>query len=177
MPTLKKKLTNPSHLTTNDLDEQPAPAAADIEIQESNIDLQYLKDNWSQLLDNASEELGKATLGLLRPAKPVSFENGNLTIEFKSADKMSMNICLSNGRAENILGALKTLSKKFKHIDFTIEKDIDPDKLDASSERKEQPLQKSNAQMKNELINDPAVKAVLIELEATVTDIRSKEES
>lgn len=178
MPTLKKKLTNSSQLTTSDLDEQTSPSAdTDIKKPGSDINWQYLKDNWNQLLNNISEGLGKATLGLLRPTKPISFENGNLIIGFKSADKMSMNICRSNGRAENILAAFKTLSEQFRRIDFAIEEDTEPDKLKGSSEQKASPLQKNNTQIKNELINDPAVKAVLIELEATVTDIRSNEES
>ncbi|MCK4887550.1 MAG: DNA polymerase III subunit gamma/tau [Planctomycetes bacterium] len=176
MPTLKKKLTNPPQPTTADLDDQSA-TAADINIPDSNIDLQYLKDNWNQLLDNISEELGKVALGILKLVKPVSFESGNLTVEFKPADKMSMDLCKSNGRAENILRAFKNLSEQFRHIDFATEKDADSDKPKASSEQKEQLPQKSGAQLKNGLINDPAVKAVLMEFEATVTDIRSKEES
>jgi len=176
MPTLKKKLTNPPQPTTADLDDQSAPAA-DIKIPDSDIDLQYLKDNWNQLLDNISEQLGKPTLGLLKLAKPVSFESGNLTVEFKPADKMSMDLCKSNGRAENILRAFKALSEQFRHIDFATEKDAASDKPKASSEQKEQQPQKNGVQLKNGLINDPAVKAVLMEFEATVTDIRSKEES
>ena len=176
MPTLKKKLTNPPQPTTDDLGDQSAPAA-DIKIPDSDIDLQYLKDNWNQLLDNISEQLGKPTLGLLKLAKPVSFESGNLTVEFKPADKMSMDLCKSNDRAENILRAFKALSEQFRHIYFATEKDAASDKPKASSEQKEQQPQKSGAQLKNGLINDPAVKAVLMEFEATVTDIRSKEES
>jgi len=176
MPTLKKKLTNPPQTATANLDDQSAPVAK-VKIPDSDIDLQYLKNNWNQLLDNISEQLGKVSLGLLKPAKPVSFENGNLTIEFEPADKMSMDLCKSNGRAENILRAFKALSEQFRHIDFATEKDAVSDKPKASSEQKEQQPQKSGAQLKNGLINDPAVKAVLMEFEATVTDIRSKEES
>ncbi len=176
MPTLKKKLTNPSKPTTSKLDDLSMEDAI-VKVPDNNIDLRYLVTNWDQLLNDMSEELGKATFGLLKPAKPVSFENGNLTIGFKPAEKISMNICQSNGRAETILKAFKTLSEHFKHLDFAIEEDAAPETLKASSEQKEQPIQKNNARIKNELINDPAVKAVLIEFEASVTDIRSKEES
>jgi len=57
LPTVKKKLTDPSQPMAEDLDDQPQPAAANV--PDSNIDLQYLKDNWSQLLEGLSEELLK----------------------------------------------------------------------------------------------------------------------
>jgi hypothetical protein len=75
------------------------------------------------------------------------------------------------------LRAFKALSEQFSYIDFATEKDAASDKPKASSEQKEQQPQKNGVQLKNGLINDPAVKAVLMEFEATVTDIRSKEES
>ena len=98
-------------------------------------------------------------------AIPVRFENGVLTLQFVASAKMLRQMCESNGRPEQIQTVLtEQLSMPVKlKFETVIE-------YQTKAEVKKNPP-KTTGQRRNELINDPAVRKVLMGLDATITSV------
>ena len=110
------------------------------------------------MLDAIAHQLGKGTSGLLSAAEPTRFEDGLLTLTFPASASMQKKMCESNGRVAKIES---WLSEQFGK----------PVKIQLSVAEDETGNAKTAVRKKNELINDPAVKTVLLELDATITGI------
>jgi len=132
-------------------------------------DIQLIKDKWQDILNLVSTRLGPGTSSLLSCAVPSRIENGTLVLEFDVSDKGKADICASNGRPEQI-GAF--LSEKFAtSISVRIEV---PGAAKTKAESKAE-QQKTGSQRRNELLNDPAVKAILMGLDATITGVEERQ--
>ncbi len=125
--------------------------------------LSSIQDNWQNLLDVITVKLGPGTGGLLGSAVPVQFENGVLTLQFSASAKMLRQMCESNGRPEHIQAVLtEQLSMPVKlKFETAIEHQT----------KAEVKQIKTTGQRRKELINDPAVKTVLLGLDATITSV------
>ncbi|MGD1042214.1 MAG: DNA polymerase III subunit gamma/tau [Sedimentisphaerales bacterium] len=151
----KKKVITERHTT-------PAPPPQGHLPQISR--LESIKNNWQDII----KTLGPGTAGLLIAAEPVRLENNTLTLEFAASSAVQKQMCESNGRLEQIKSAL---TQKFG-VPITIELRLatatangltTPDKTKIKSQRQ------------NEIINDPAVKTVLMGLDATITNIENSQ--
>jgi DNA polymerase-3 subunit gamma/tau len=121
-------------------------------------------DDWPGTLALIGEKLGPGTKSLLEAAAPGRFENGVLTLEFPASAKMQKEMCESNGRVEQIQTMLSE--------QFSTPLKLNLELADAATETKAQTKQeKTHTQRDNELINDPAVKTVLLGLDAKVIGI------
>jgi len=128
-------------------------------------DIHSIQDNWQSLLGVITTKLGPSTGGLLSSAVPAQFEEGVLTLEFGASAQMQKRMCESNGRAEQIQALLgEQLSMPVRLVFETAAEQQTEAVPDAN-----QP--KTSSQRRNELINDPAVKTVLLGLDATITGI------
>jgi len=128
-------------------------------------DIHSIQDNWQSLLGVITAKLGPGTGGLLSSAVPAQFEDGVLTLEFGASAQMQKRMCESNGRAEQIQALLgEQLSMPVRLVFETAAEQQTEAVPDAN-----QP--KTSSQRRNELINDPAVKTVLMGLDATITGI------
>jgi len=128
-------------------------------------DIHSIRDNWQSLLGVIAAKLGAGTVGLLSSAAPARFENGVLTLEFGASAQMQKRMCESNGRAEQIQALLgEQLSTPVRLVFETT-----ADEYAQGEPTAKQP--KTSGQRRNELINDPAVKTVLMGLDATITGI------
>jgi DNA polymerase-3 subunit gamma/tau len=128
-------------------------------------DIHLIQNNWQSLLGVITTKLGPGTGGLLSSAVPARFEDGVLTLEFGASAQMQKRMCESNGRMEQIqtlLGEQFSTPVKLK-FETAAKKQIQ------TAPGVSRP--KTSGQRRNELINDPAVKAVLLGLDATVTRI------
>jgi DNA polymerase-3 subunit gamma/tau len=128
-------------------------------------DIRSIKDNWPNLLKIITTRLGPATAGLLGWAEPSRFEDGILTLEFGPSAQVQKGMCERNGRAEQIQSLLSEELSIPVRLKFEIA---------AGEQTKEEPVpirQMTSGQKRNELINDPAVKTVLLGLDATITGI------
>ncbi len=124
-----------------------------------------IKDNWQSLLGVITTKLGPGTGGLLSSAVPSRFENGVLTLEFGSSANMLRKMCESNGRAEQIQTVLtEQLSMP---IELKFETVIEHQ---TKAEIKKNPP-RTTGQRRNEIINNPAVKTILMGLDATITAV------
>jgi DNA polymerase III gamma/tau subunit len=156
--TVKKKVT-PA------VNSPPAgrPQLTDPEPQETSlsIDIRSIKDRWPSIL----KLLDPGTGGLLVSAVPSRFENGILTLEFGQSNYVQKSMCERNGRIEQIEALLsEQLSRPVKL------------KLETAAGKRTQTESgtippKTGSQRRNEIINDPAVKTVLMGLDATITGI------
>jgi DNA polymerase-3 subunit gamma/tau len=167
--TVKKKVTTGAEKRTGEklptvVDRQQATS-----LKSQNIfgqtDIQSIKDNWPNLLNVITNKLGPGTAGLLGWAEPTRFEDGILTLEFGPSAQLQKGMCERNARAEQIQNVL---SEQLS-VPVTL-------KLEIAAEEKTPEEPNSNRQMttgqrRNEMINDPAVKTVLLGLDATITDI------
>ena len=125
--------------------------------------LQSIQDNWQNLLAAIRAKLGAGTSGLLSSAKPVRLEEDILTLEFDSSTKIRM--CESNGKAEQIRTCLSEQLSAPIGIRFEVA-------ANEENQGRPTPIQEiSSVKRRNELINDPAVKTILLGLDATITDI------
>jgi DNA polymerase-3 subunit gamma/tau len=169
LATSKKKIAPVTEIPT--LDKLPTatekPRATNLKSQNifGQTDIQSIKDNWPNILKAITTRLGGATAGLLGWAEPSRFEDGILTLEFNPSAQLQKGMCERNGRIEQIQDLLcEQLSIPVKL------------KLEIAAEEKTQaepiPIRDMTiGQRRNELINDPAVKTVLLGLDATITDI------
>jgi DNA polymerase-3 subunit gamma/tau len=139
------------------------PRATNIESQGVTglSDIQSIKNNWQSLLGLITTKLGPGTGVLLRSAEPKRFEDGVLTLEFNSSAKVQM--CESNGRMEQVQNLLSEQLSIPVRLKFEI----------SDQTQVESPVSQSRpgSQRRIELINDPAVKTVLLGLDATIAGI------
>jgi DNA polymerase-3 subunit gamma/tau len=133
-----------------------------------SFDIQSMKDNWPDTLKLINNELGPGTAGLLSTTLPSRFEGGVLTIEFGPSAKMQRRMCESNGRMEQIQTLLSKEYSGLLKLKFETAKQ-------EQVETQATPTQaKTVSQKRAELLNDPAVKTVLMGLDATVTGIEEE---
>jgi hypothetical protein len=125
--------------------------------------LDSISSNWERIVGAVTTELGSGTGGLLGLAKPVGFENDVLTVAFDYTAKGAMELCQSNGRAEQIENYLSKGYGKAIKLKTTL--------IDNGDSASQQPKGKMTVAQRNEIMNDPAVKTILTQLGATVTGI------
>ncbi|UCG48652.1 MAG: DNA polymerase III subunit gamma/tau [Phycisphaerales bacterium] len=128
-------------------------------------DLQSIKDDWPGLLKTIASKLGSGTAGLLSSAVPARFEDGVLTLQFGPSGKLQKEMCERNGRTEQIQNLL---SEQFL-MPVKLKFETAPDEVTPTAAPYKQT--RLTAQMRNEIVNDPAVKTILTELDATITGI------
>ena len=131
-------------------------------------DIQSIQDNWQSVLRVITAKLGPGTGGLLSSAVPAQFENGVLTLEFGASAQMQKRMCESNGRMEQIQALLGEQLSTPVRLKF----ETAADEQTQGGPSANQP--KTSVQRRNELINDPAVKTVLMGLDATITGIEEE---
>jgi len=132
--------------------------------------IESINNNWPDILKIIIAKLGPGTGGLLSSARPSRFESGRLTLEFGASAGVSKKMCESNGRREAIESLLSEHWQKPIQL-----------KLEIASEEEIQPKADSirtgtSSRKKNEIVNDPAVKTVLMGLGATITGIEELKE-
>jgi len=126
-------------------------------------DIESVKSNWQPILSVIAAKLGKATAVLLTAAEPAEFEQGLLTVRFDAAARMQKKMCESSGRAEQIQTLLAKYCRGLTGLKFEIANDNEQANTAGQS--------KSSSQIKNEIMNDPAVKTVIMGLDATITNV------
>ncbi len=138
----------------------PVPSAS---VSTGGPALDQLIESWPEVLASLSETLGKGTVGLLDGSKPKTMDGDALTVEFPATAKMQCQMCQNNGRSEQIASALSGYLGRTVSLRFELGTQ--------SAEKSAGGRSHITAQERYELLSDPAVKTVLVELDATVTNI------
>ena len=155
---IKKKQTLSSKSAISKVDNSSVSGEDKIPVLEGLGDLASIKDNWPRLVEIVGQRLGPSTSSLLGCSAPGGFEGRVLRLEFAASSKVQKTMCESNGRGEQIESVLSGAFGKSVKLQLGI------------AAEKEQGV-KTKAPKRNELINDPAVKTVILGLNATVTGI------
>jgi len=168
----KKKAPSKTQLSSES--HKPASPASRVDNSRSPhtsapYDIQLIKDKWQGILSLISTRLGPGTSSLLSCAVPNRFENGVLVLEFDASARVKRGMCERNGRPEQI-GAL--LSEEFS-TPVRVKLEIAAGEQSQAVPSTGKP--RTTSQRRNELLNDPAVKAILMGLDATVTGIEEKQ--
>ncbi len=163
---LKKKSTD------NNLVPKPSKNVTVIPIDKQkqsfvSDNIESVRDNWESILNIVGERLGKGTAGLLSSAKPACFANEVLTLAFGASDEMSKNMCESNGKKEALEALFVELFSKRVRVECQVVAGNDAKSADSKA--------KTSSEKTNEIMNDPAVKIILKELGATITNIEEKQ--
>jgi DNA polymerase III gamma/tau subunit len=170
-PIKKKQIANPN--TTTTVTGKPTEPATDKKIDLLRLnDIQSIKSNWQNVLEIIAARLGGGSGGLLASAEPTRFEEGLLTITFPASAEMQKKMCESNSRAAQIQSLLSEHCGRDLRLKFETAADEQTPPFLSSTEDKGAANQpKTTGQRRNELINDPAVRTVLMGLDATITGI------
>jgi len=141
----------------------PAPTAPPAEppVSAPTTMPEDLAEAWPDILSALTETLGKVTISLLHSSTPKALADDVLTIGFPATGKMQKEMCESNGRSDQIAAALSDYLGRPVRVRFEVAAPIEAVAADG----------KTNAQKRYELLSDPAVKAVIVGLDATVTGI------
>ncbi|MBN2590967.1 MAG: DNA polymerase III subunit gamma/tau [Sedimentisphaerales bacterium] len=166
-PAIKKKIPIPVDNTESTA---PSPEQSTTKHKSSpanygSLDLQTIQSNWSNILQEMSKSLGPGTSGLLSSAKPSRFKDSTLTLEFAASSKMHKTMCESNGRASQIQSFLS------EHLSMEVDLKFEIVPEEQTTEDRPAEQTKGISQKRNEIMNDPAVKTVLLGLDATITNI------
>ncbi len=128
-----------------------------------------LVESWPQILSMVATKLGNGTASLLNGSTPRQLEGDTLSIEFPATGRMQKQMCESNGRAEQIAAVLGEHMGRPIRIEF---------ELRAGSQAEgpeDRGKTKPAAQKRYEILNDPAVKNILVGLDATITGIEEEQ--
>ena len=142
----------------------PAPAPSPTPVAATND----LAERWPDVLAAIAGKLGNGTLGLLNGATAKTVEGDTVTIEFPPTGKMQKEMCERNGRGDEIASALGEYLGGPVRIKFGI--------TEATEEEAAGPARPAK-QKRYEILNDPAVKTVIVGLDATVTGIEGTSET
>ena len=120
-------------------------------------------ESWPEILAMISPNLGNGTASLLNGTTARKVRDDTLAIEFPAAGKVQKGMCDGKERAERIAAVLSEHFGRPMRIQYEVAADS-PAAETASPAR-------PNGQKRYEILNDPAVKTVLTELDATITKI------
>ena len=121
-----------------------------------------LTEDWPEVLGVIADRLGNGTVGLLNGSTPKIMVGDTLTIELPATGRLQKQMCESNGRSDQIASVLSDHLGKPVRVKFAVAADAAPKPAGRT---------KPNAQKRSEILNDPAVKTILVGLDATVTGI------
>ncbi len=132
-------------------------------------DVQSIQTRWESIVTALGEKIGQGTASLLHRAQPVALEGDRLTLEFDAAAGFQKQMCESNGRPDQIQTALSEILPGHIRLTFS-QAQVSPEIQEART----QTMRPS--ERRSEVLSDPAVKTVLLGLNATVTGIEDNDQ-
>jgi len=136
-----------------------------VPVAHAEAPVENLVESWPEALGKIAKRLGPATTGLLTGSNLKSITGDTLTIEFPPTGKTQKQMCESNGRGDQIAEALGEYLGRAVRVKFMVA---------PSPVSDEEPERKPIAERQRQILSDPGVKTVLMELGATVTGIEEE---
>jgi DNA polymerase-3 subunit gamma/tau len=122
-----------------------------------------LVGSWPEILAAIGAKLGNGTASLMNGSLPRELKGDLLIVDFPASGRIQKQMCESNGRAEQIASVLSEHLGRPVRLKFEM---IAEPQSEGTNGR-----EKPNGQKRHEILNDPAVKTVLLGLDATITGI------
>ena len=123
-----------------------------------------LVESWREILGSIGAKLGAGTASLMNDSVPRELKGDTLVIDFPASGRMQKQLCESNGRAEQIASVLSEHLGRSIRIKFAM---IAEPQNSTEANGHAKPI----GQKRQEILNDPGVKTVLLGLDATITGI------
>ena len=123
---------------------------------------------WAEILALAGQRLKPSTAMLLTGSTLIKCEDDVLTVEFPATAKPQKEMCENNGRLDQITAVANEYLGRSVRIKFVVAAATVVAETAPAEGRSE------STSRRREILNDPAVKAVLTGLEATVTGIEDE---
>jgi len=168
---IKKKQIADHSATVAPVEAPAAPVINEKTDLPSLNNVQSIKDDWQNVLKIITAKLGNGTGGLLISAEPTRLEEGLLTITFPASAEVRKKICESNGRMEQIRSLLS------EHYGTDLRLKFETGASEQTQTKPAVSQSKTTGQKRADLINDPAVKTILMGLDATVTGVEDDQPS
>ncbi|MHC4271628.1 MAG: DNA polymerase III subunit gamma/tau [Planctomycetota bacterium] len=127
-------------------------------------DINSIKNNWQSILSIIGKEMGKGTSSLLTSALPTKLEKDILTLSFPPTAKTQKRMCESNNRLKKIESLLSDKAGRPINLKLSLNEEVENHN-------------ETGTRKKNEIVNNPAVKTVLLELDATITGIEEHQDN
>jgi DNA polymerase-3 subunit gamma/tau len=138
-------------------------------ITPGKLNLPYVKGNWQTILKEIESDAANIAVKLVN-AVPQSFgDDGTLTLAFPPNAAMAKALCENGSTAPQIQSLLSQILGSPVKVRFTIGKVESNGEANTTKPRKTGRLSQKEV---NEIISDPAVKTLLTDLDASVTDVR-----
>jgi len=124
-----------------------------------------LLDRWPEILKAIEGQLGKGTVSLLGGATASRWSQGVLTLQFEACAKVQYQMAQGNGRPEQMAAVISDYLGEPTQVVFELARGSD-------GPPKSRPQAPSPAKPKSrQILDDPAVKTVLLGLDATITGV------
>jgi DNA polymerase-3 subunit gamma/tau len=142
---------------------ETAPQQQEKQCLNGDFTFEQLKAKWNEIV----ESIANARIGeFMKKASPMRLNADTLVLGFGPADKFTMNLCQSNGRADTIAQTLTQLIGKELKVSFEL--------INSPSQNTEIPKPKG-AKAAKKVIDDaaanPLIKNILSELEGNIIDV------
>ncbi|NIA17269.1 MAG: hypothetical protein GWO86_02865, partial [Planctomycetes bacterium] len=148
----------------------PAPAPAEKPVLDGPVSLDKIRDGWQDILAYVKAKATVRITDLLQKATPKQLRGSVLVLSFSASDAFSKNLCESNPRAGKIQSLLSDAVGNKINVVF---------ELDPSEQQKKTPRPAGARTGKKQMdaaANTPAVKTVLLGLEASIIEVEETEE-
>jgi len=122
--------------------------------------IEAIKQNWKGIIELVSNRLGAGTAALLSDTEPSNFQDGKLTLAVTAQAHLSKQMLESNGRKEQLQSLFSELCRRPIQL-----------QLESQQPQATESPRPDTDRRKNELINDPAVRTVIVGLDATITRV------
>lgn len=153
--------TQSSSLSASVLAEKP--------VLDGPVSLDKIKGCWRDILAYVKAKATVRITDLLQKATPKQLRGSLLVLSFPASEAFSKNLCESNGRAEKIRSLLSDAIGDKINVAF---------ELDSSGQQKKMPRPpgaRTAKKQKDAAANTPAVKTVLLGLEANIIEVEEIE--
>lgn len=151
--------TQSSQIQTQSQTSQPQQK----QLLDGNFTFEQLRAKWNEII----ESITNARIGeFMKKASPMRLNADTLVLGFGAADKFTMNLCQSNGRADTIAQTLTQLIGKELKVSFEL--------INSTSQNAEIPKPKGAKAGKKALDQaaaNPFVKSILSELEGNIIEV------
>ena len=131
-------------------------------------EIESIKNNWQQIIAHIGAHASNHTAAALSSATPGSFEDGVLTLSFAPTAAMAMQLCQANGKKERLQSMLTNIIGTPLKVEFELSG------ADGQSKKARSKGAKISRQRVNEIIDDPAVKSLVTELDAKITEVQEE---
>ena len=138
-------------------------------IKPGRLGLPYIKSNWQTILKKIEGDAANIAAKLINAVPQSLSDDGTLTLAFPPSAAMAKALCENGSTAPQIQPLLSRILGSPVKVRFTIGKIESNGEADTKKPRKTGRLSQKEV---NEIISDPAVKTLLTDLDASVTDVR-----